>query len=167
VIHPNGLISIYKLERMFKEKDYWRVYVYNKDDENLIEVDSLVNLYTYLAKGYSIAYDFVGNWNEYNEDKSDNMVFSWKLKNYGLSIHTNDNNTLDAELVKYENNKPDSECTPTCFVLAYWNRTKEGYELKFVLDRPFEDIDQEDVGNIWQTMKTCQIILNDHWKSEN
>jgi hypothetical protein len=44
-----------------------------------------------------------------------------------------------AEIVKWYN---DTDNNFTCFTLAYWNKGKEGYDLKFVGSRPF-DVDGE------------------------
>jgi hypothetical protein len=40
-----------------------------------------------------------------------------------------------AEIVKWNNGTDEKE---HCFTLAYWNKGKEGYDLKFVGSRPFD-----------------------------
>ncbi|MCP4355979.1 MAG: hypothetical protein GY793_10200 [Proteobacteria bacterium] len=59
-----------------------------------------------------------------------------------------------AEIVKWAN---DTENKEYCWIVAYWNKGKEGYDLQFVGGRPF-DVDSE----LFMTLaKQGQQILDD------
>lgn len=61
-----------------------------------------------------------------------------------------------AEIVKWAN---DTEKKEYCWTLAYWNKGEEGYDLKFVGNRPF-DID----GELFMKLaKQGQQILDDEF----
>lgn len=59
-----------------------------------------------------------------------------------------------AEIIKWER---DDE-KQYCFAVAYWTRDKEGYDLRFVGDRPFDkDIDS---ASFMSLAKTGQDLLD-------
>lgn len=91
------------------------------------------------------------------------LEFSFKYKDYELRAcprrlrrfsPDEPNETID--FVKW--NKSGNK--PFCFSLAYFVRDSEGYDLKFVGDRPFEYIDKEDLPIIWDVLKQAHNILN-------
>lgn len=60
-----------------------------------------------------------------------------------------------AEIVKWNNDN----LKPFCYTLAFWHKTKdEGYELRFVLDRPFA----VDTKTFMQLAKWGQEHLTDY-----
>ena len=72
---------------------------------------------------YHIAYDFIGNWKNYNHNTNSDL-FDWKFKDIEIRVKKNEDG-VSAEIVKWENNKVDSEDLPNCFDLAYWNIDKD------------------------------------------
>lgn len=166
MFYPNGLVTLYKIERMLKDQENWRVCAYLENQDKLIDITNKQDLYKLLANNYSIAYDFIGDWSKYNEHLTDRTIFNWSYKDYRITIIQTDKE-VDAELVKYQDNKPDSENTPSCFTLAYWVDTSEGFELKFVLDRPFEHIEAEDIEKVWEALYSSQKVLDSVWKNQD
>lgn len=71
------------------------------------------------------------------------------------------NSTL--EVVKWNKN---SDGKDYCFTIAFFKRCSEGYELKFVGDRPFRHIPINELISLWNILKFCQSILNDYFESE-
>ena len=66
-----------------------------------------------------------------------------------------------AEIVQWWERHNDR---PWCWVLAYWVRGKEGYDLKFVGDRAFEpDVDRK---VFWKLAKKGQRRLGKHFAKE-
>lgn len=92
------------------------------------------------------------------------LNFSWKYKDYELRacpkplVKTriyDKNETID--FVKWRTN---SDGTKYCFSLAYWRRNSEGYDLRFVGNRPFDYIEVEDLDTIWEALRMAQDVLN-------
>lgn len=99
------------------------------------------------------------------------LEFSFKYKNYELRAcpkrlvrfsPNEPNETID--LIKWET---DSGGRKFCFSLAYFEKTGEGYRLKFVYSRPFDCIEPEDVKILWSALKHAQEILDEFFKEEN
>ena len=97
------------------------------------------------------------------------LEFSFKYKDYELRAcprrlvrfsPEEPNETID--LLKWNN----SDIKPYCYSLAYFERYSEGYRLKFVGDRPFTDIDKEDLTVIWGALKQAQEILDQFYEEE-
>jgi hypothetical protein len=53
-----------------------------------------------------------------------------------------------------------------CFSIAYFKRDSEGYYLHFVGRRPFDYIDHEDIGTLWELLKTAQGVLDNFFSLE-
>ena len=82
---------------------------------------------------------------------------SWKYKDYELRKTSSLSKAADYwELVKWQDNN-------SCFVLAYFAQDKEGWELKFVGDRPFEYIEEDDLFTVWNALKMTCRTLNDYF----
>ena len=85
--------------------------------------------------------------------------FTWDYKNYSFRAVTKNLNISDSktnetiELV-WKNND-------MVFTIAYWIKSSDGYDLKFVGNRMFEYINSEDIVSIWEMLKICQMILDD------
>lgn len=97
------------------------------------------------------------------------LEFSFKYKDYELKAcpkrlvrfsPEETNETID--FVKWDR----SSVKPYCFSLAYFERYDEGYRLKFVGDRPFTEIDKEDLPIIWGVLKQAQEILDQFYEEE-
>lgn len=85
---------------------------------------------------------------------------SWKYKDYELRKTSSLSKDIDYwELVKWQ--KYDGK--NSCFTLAYFVREQEGWELKFVGDRPFEYIEEDDLCTIWSALKMTNKALNDYF----
>lgn len=87
------------------------------------------------------------------------LQFNWKYKDYELRaiprglIRTNpkeENYTI--ELLKWSED--------TCYTLLYWKCNRDGYEVKFVHDRPFTNIGDKDLLIIWEQMIKAQEVLD-------
>lgn len=96
------------------------------------------------------------------------LNFSWKYKDYELRacpkclVKTriyDKNETID--FIKWATNSDDKKY---CFSLAYWRREDEGYELKFVGNRPFDEIETEDIEKVWGALRMAQNVLNEWFK---
>lgn len=92
------------------------------------------------------------------------LEFSWKYKDYELHAcpkrlvrfyEGEKNETID--LVKWGETWDGKRHR---WSLAYFIRKEEGYDLRFVGNRPFEDIDPEDVPKVWEALKTAQAVLD-------
>lgn len=69
------------------------------------------------------------------------------------------------ELVKWET---DSSGRRSCFTLAYWySEGDDGWDLRFVGDRPWRYIAELDVSKIWKQLFLAQEMLEDALRKEN
>lgn len=90
-----------------------------------------------------------------------NFNFNWTYKDFAIRTNYRDdannivNQNTPIELVKYN----DSEHN-TCFTLAWFVLTKEGYELRFIGDRPFNYISTNDISEIWVQLLIAQKVLD-------
>ena len=86
---------------------------------------------------------------------------TWKYKDYELR-KTAPLNDVEPywELVKWNQYRGKA----TCFTFAYFKKDSEGWELKFVGNRPFEYIDTEDLFTIWEALKMTDTTLNNYFK---
>lgn len=98
-----------------------------------------------------------------NELKA-HLEFIWKYKNYELRAcpkrlarfdPDEQNETID--LVLWQK---DSKVKDYCFSLAYFKKDSEGYYLKFVGNRPFQYIAEEDVPYVWKALNAAQTVLD-------
>lgn len=92
------------------------------------------------------------------------LEFNWKYKDYELRAipkqlvgFSEDEENSTIKLLKW-NTKENGK--KYCFTIAYWRYTNEGYELRFVGNRMFKYIDDEDVHLIWQQLKLAQKTLD-------
>lgn len=92
------------------------------------------------------------------------LEFRWKYKNYELRAcpkhlarFTPDepNETIDFVLWEKDGNGKDF-----CFSLAYFIKGSGSYDLKFVGDRPFQYIAEEDVPYVWKALNAAQTVLD-------
>lgn len=99
------------------------------------------------------------------------LDFNWDYKDYSLRA-------CPRRLVRFEDNEPNetidlikwdtnSDGKRYCYSLAYWKKDSEGYELKFVGDRPFKHIESEDVEVVWKAMRVAQKVLDGWFELEN
>lgn len=94
---------------------------------------------------------------------NENLEFQWKYKDYELKAcpkrlvrYSEDESNETIDLIKWF----DHDGRRLCYSLAYFIRKSEGYDLRFVGNRPFEDIDTEDVPKVWEALKTAQAVLD-------
>ena len=92
------------------------------------------------------------------------LEFRWKYKNYELMAcpkqlarFTPDEPNETIDLVLWKKDKAGKDY---CFSLAYFRKDSEGYYLKFVGNRPFQYIDEEDVPFVWNALNAAQKILD-------
>lgn len=63
------------------------------------------------------------------------------------------------ELVRWQT---DENGRRWCFTLAYFHKDKEGYvELHFVGDRPFKEIAEIDINDVWKELWLSCLFLSD------
>ena len=92
-----------------------------------------------------------------------NFNFEWEFENFRLrslhEIRDDLSSPLDkhmpVELVKFTDEKHEH-----MYTVAYFMPTGEGYSLKFVGSRPFEDISAEEIGTIWRQLQAAQKMLD-------
>ena len=97
-----------------------------------------------------------------------NFDFSWQFKNYGIhTVHTEWGNKdspvrkdCPIELVRYFDDSHSS-----CYTIADWALDDEGYELRFVGNRPFVDIEPEEMASIWKQLRAAQKMLDEYFKA--
>ena len=83
--------------------------------------------------------------------------FNWKFKDFEIKTTGDDHPYV--ELVKWYETQNGRRF---CYTLAYWHRDNDGnYELHFVCDRPFEEIADLDIGEIWKQLWLAQQLLED------
>lgn len=93
------------------------------------------------------------------QEKKADFEFDWKFRDFQIRTAHRGMNGSYIELVKWYE-RPDGR--QYCFTLAYWHRTKDGFwELKFVGDRPFEEIAEIDIGTIWKQLWLAQQMFMD------
>lgn len=159
-IYPNGFITLRKISDMISDSKNWMVFV--RDNENkqiLIHNEDELRKYL-LDKNYSLGYDFIGDWEKYTEYKpKTNCSFSWRYDDFEISFSVEEDKIPSVHLIKWENNKEDSEDSRSCFTLAYWDYN-DGWDLKFVGNRMFEYIKPYQVEKIWSALKSCQNFLD-------
>ena len=86
--------------------------------------------------------------------------FNWRFDEYEIRVHqgrpadAGQTPRVPIELVKWD------EAHGTCFTLAWWKATDEGYELEFIGSRPFENIDADDIAVIWPQLRAAQRMLD-------
>lgn len=99
------------------------------------------------------------------------LSFHWKYKDFELRASTKflarftigePNETIDFVYWKKDGTGRDY-----CFSLAYFERHKEGYDLKFVGDNPFKYISKEDLPFVWDALSEAQKVLNDFFAEFN
>ena len=81
--------------------------------------------------------------------------FNWKHKDYEIRKTQSVSSNHDYwELVKWEEHNGKR----TCFTLAQFDNSND-CDLRFIGSRPFEYIDDEDLGTVWDALKMCQNTL--------
>ena len=92
------------------------------------------------------------------------LEFNWKYKDYELRAvpkqlvrFSEDEENTTIELIKWDTKETGERY---CFTIAYWIY-KEGYKLRFVEDRMFKCIVDEDIYLIWKQLKLAQKVLDE------
>ena len=57
-------------------------------------------------------------------------------------------------------------CQRHCYVLAYWRRDKEGYDMMFVGSRPAK-LSKKDANSFWRLYKRGQKLLTKHFNLDD
>lgn len=92
-----------------------------------------------------------------------NFNFNWEFKNFAIrTVHQDfkDRNSplrknCPVELIKYFDDEHSS-----CYVVAWFERDEEGYELHFIGNRPMVDIDADEIKSIWVQLQAAQKMLD-------
>ena len=102
-------------------------------------------------------------------DLTGELDFNWKYKNYELracppslvKLDSEEKNTT-IDFVKWSG--PVTDENRCCISIAYFVKTYDGYNLKFVGNRPFEYIESEDLLVCWNALKMASNLLN-NWQA--
>lgn len=89
------------------------------------------------------------------------LKLNWKKGNYEVRTVEGFNGKPYVELVKW---KEDSNGRNFCYTVAYFSRDSEGYSLRFVGDRPFNDIANEDIQEVWYELWMSLAVLNKNFE---
>lgn len=97
------------------------------------------------------------------ETYNERLDFSWDFKDYGIRTVHEDwqdkkskiRKDCPIELVKYNDSAHN-----TCYTLAYFYLDDEGYELHSVGGRLFDEIDKDDIAEIWTQLQAGQKMLD-------
>lgn len=90
------------------------------------------------------------------------MELNWKKGDFEVRTTQTIEGKPYVELVKWNT---DSEGRRYCFTLAYFRRSSEGnVSLNFVADRPFREIAEIDINDIWKELFLTEILLEERYK---
>ena len=83
---------------------------------------------------------------------------NWKKDDFEIRTSDSVDGYPYVELVKWTENDDGRKY---CYVVAYFHRNNDGdYTLHFVGDRPFTDIAEMDIAEIWKELFLTQIMLS-------
>lgn len=83
--------------------------------------------------------------------------FNWKKGDLEVRTTSSVNGEPYVELVKWNT---DENGRRWCFVLAYFHKSKEGnVSLNFVSDRPFQEIAEIDINEVWKELWLSCLML--------
>lgn len=163
----HGRESLVSLREKFMSGDYnFFLKSIESGEEIRIEKFSEVQKHVLEDKGFEVLYEYssekIANLrNSCDQNPSVNIVYSWKYQNLEISIKTNENNEITTpELLCWEE---DSNHNRYCYVLALWDKTKEGWELRFIGSRPFKIFEEKyslELDKVWQGLDGCQKLLD-------
>lgn len=163
MIYANGFVSVRKLEEMINNPRLWRIVAKNNKNYSETDICTIEDLKNYIFdKSYSIGYEFIGNvdeWEAYykkHDTPKYKTWFEWSINDLELSVKVDENGKVIAELVKWENNKSESEDMPSKFTLAYW----VGGDLHFVGDKFFENVKDSELNDVMFKMKEVQKLID-------
>jgi hypothetical protein len=87
------------------------------------------------------------------------MTFEIHIREGEIEARSLDKESTKVEIIKWNENKENH-----CYTLAIFEKTKGGYELRFIGSRPFrEEINHK---NFWNVAKICNDILDMKWCNE-
>ena len=102
-----------------------------------------------------------------------NFSFKWEFGDFviqtvhrdyisgvGYNIETPIRDNCPIEICKY-----CDESHTTRYTVAFWKLDDEGYELRFVGNRPMKDIEPEKMATIWEQICAAQFMLDEYWKT--
>ena len=88
--------------------------------------------------------------------------FSWRYKDFEIRTSNYFDNTVpQVELVRWKE-KEHRNCT----VLAIYHSKEDGGDWRFVGTRPFEEIKETDVSEIWKQLWICAQLFEDWIEKE-
>ena len=92
----------------------------------------------------------------------DNLEFRWVEAVRWVKTDGPDQNLRYPEIVCWVKKIDNSEF---CYTLAYWDEDSEGWDLKFVGDRPF-DYDNVDPKLFWELARMGNTVANADWRMQ-
>ena len=102
--------------------------------------------------------------------KTRNFDFNWEFGDFCIrTVHqdSKDKNSplhknCPVELIKYFDDKHKS-----CYTVAWFQLDDEGYELHFIGNRPMQDIQPEEMADIWEQLIAAQKMLDAYFEACN
>lgn len=91
------------------------------------------------------------------------FTFFWRFKNFAIRTVHQDWHDRNSPLLKnhpIELVKFFDDTYTKCYVVALFELNDEGYELHFIGDRPFKDIDANEIKEIWIQLQASQKMLD-------
>ena len=83
----------------------------------------------------------------------------WKKGDFEIRTTQRDDKRPYIELVKWDETDNGRRY---CYVIAYFHYDSDGYaSLHFVGDRPFRDISEMDIQEIWKELFLTQMMIED------
>ena len=167
MVAMHGRESLVSLREKFMSGDYnFFLKSIESGEETKIEKFSEVQKHVLEDKGFEVLYDYTSEKiaklrDVWDQNPSVNIIYSWKYQNLEICIKANENNEIATpELLCWEE---DDSHNRYCYVLALWDKTKEGWELRFIGSRPFEVFEEKyslELDKVWQGLYVCQKILD-------
>ena len=167
MIAKHGSESLISLKKKFESGDYYFILKSQETGEEIpITKFSDVQKHVLEDKGFEVWYDYssekIAKLRElYHKDPTVNIVYSWKYNDLEIVIKTDENNEiLTPDVLCW---CEDEDHNRYCYVLAMWEKTSEGYELRSVGSRLFNVFEEKvtlDLEKVWQGLKGCQKVLD-------
>lgn len=116
------------------------------------------------------------------KSSTENLSFSFRLGDIELRTKSlweidgatgkyAETNELDmkspAEVVKWFDKGKNADGKETCYTLLYWIRDSEGYDMRFVGNRPFIELTADEISTLWPIMDAMQKFLDALFDSED
>lgn len=156
MIYPNEHITLEKLMKMVDNPSKWSVFAESKFTKNKVPITNYGDLREYaFCMDYTFCYDYHGDGSDLIPNYRNEHDISYHWVHGNLEIRKSSQGRY--ELVKWEDLEPEAPRSPSCMTLLYWDHSGD---IVFVGNRPFEDIDIDDLKAVWKALKTTQVVVD-------